>query len=217
MHRSGLFKKILHSIEPQAARSADSTIGREAVTRTRRNVPKRFLCFGKRFLSLAIALIFVSGLVRAQLGSTTRGPSRPSKEKESAIASLLVTIVEDFIAASARDDIAACASYLAPKVYFYGHMRTRAQARQQMASLSKWWPQRRFAPPEDVSVFAIPNHPGFYKVTAVFEYERVSREGERITGKSKLSCVFEHHMDRTQITAVDERLLPETTMVYHNP
>jgi hypothetical protein len=173
--------------------------------------------FGKRFLSVAIALIFVSGLARAQLGSTTHRPSHPSKEKESAIASLLVTIVEDFIAASARDDVAACGTYLAPKVYFYGHMRTRAQACRQMASLSKWWPQRRFAPPEDVSVFAIPNHPGFYKVTAVFEYERVSREGKRITGKSKLSCVFEHDMGRTQITAVDERLLPETTMVYDNP
>jgi hypothetical protein len=53
---------------------------------------------------------------------------------------------------------------LAPQGFFYGHNRTREQAAKQMAFLNRLWPQRRYAAPESVDVYAIPNRPEAYKV-----------------------------------------------------
>jgi hypothetical protein len=122
----------------------------------------------------------------------------------------LVDTVEAFIAAGEKNDPAARGRYLAPKVFYYGHVRTREQAIRAIASLYRRWPQRKFAPPESIDLFEIPNRRGVYRVTALYEYKFANLD-EHLTGKSKLTCVVEHDGQGTRITGVDEKLVNEST------
>jgi hypothetical protein len=132
------------------------------------------------------------------------------------VATSLISAVEKFIVAGENDDPAARAMSLAPDLLFYGHRRTRAEASREMTFLYRLWPRRKFVPTKDIDVFAVPRHPGLYKVTAVFEYDMVNRDQERMTGKSRLTCIFQNEREGARMVGVDEKLLPETTTVYHS-
>ena len=144
--------------------------------------------------------------VAARATENPRRAPQPSVE-ESATASAVVHVVEAFITAGESDDAAARAAYLAPDVFFYGHKRTRAQASRQITLLYTLWPQRKFAPAENIEVYAIPHHPGVYKVTALVQYDMVNRQNERMTGRSRMTCILEHDRTGVRIVGVDEKLL----------
>lgn len=133
-----------------------------------------------------------------------------------AAADTLIFAVQQFIAAGETDDVTQRATYLAPTLFFYGHNRTREQASKEMMYLTRSWPQRRYAAPETVDVYAIPNRPGAYKVVSVYEYEMISREQDRMTGKALLTCIFEYGNEGPRIVGVNEKLLSETTRFYRD-
>lgn len=171
-----------------------------------------FPCFSRGGLRRRWALFIVGWIglsCTAAASRTAENPRRshqPSME-ESATASAVVRVVEGFITAGESDDAAARAAYLAPDVFFYGHKRTRAQASRQIALLYTVWPQRRFAPAENIEVYAIPHHPGLYKATALVRYDMVNRRNERMTGRSRMTCILEHDRAGVRIVGVDEKLL----------
>jgi hypothetical protein len=140
---------------------------------------------------------------------------QPPQDKAAA-ADALILAVQEFIAAGETDDVAKRTTYLAPQVFFYGHNRTREQASKEMIYLNRSWPQRRFAAPEAVDVYAVPNRPGAYKVVSVYEYEMISREQDRMTGKARLTCIFEYGGEGPRIVGVNEKLLSETTRFYRD-
>jgi hypothetical protein len=146
-------------------------------------------------------------------GKTTYGGSRtkplPAVEDPEA-ASELVNVVEAFITAGEKDDPAARGKYLGPRVFYYGHPRTREQAVKAIAALYRRWPQRKFSLTESLDLFEIPNHRGVYRATAVYEYKFDNGE-EHLSGKSKLTCVVEHDQQGTRIIGVDEKLLNGST------
>ena len=157
--------------------------------------------------------IFTAALAGLACIASTRPVETPSRRphhaspEEAATASALVRVVEAFIAAGESDDAAARAAYLAPEVFFYGHKRTRAQASRQITLLYRLWPQRKFAPTENIDVFAIPHHPGVYKVTALLQYDMVNRQNERMTGRSQMTCILEQDRRGTRIVGVNEKFL----------
>jgi hypothetical protein len=156
--------------------------------------------------------LFIAGLVGLSCIAVTRAAETPRRShqpsiEESATASALVRVVEAFITAGESDDAAARAAYLAPDVFFYGHKRTRAQASREITLLYRLWPQRKFAPAESIDVFAIPHHPGIYKVTAIVQYDMLNRQNERMTGRSRMTCILEHDRAGVRIVGVDEKLL----------
>jgi hypothetical protein len=122
---------------------------------------------------------------------TNKKAYRPPRDKATA-ADALILAVQQFVAAGETDDVAQRTIYLAPQVFFYGHNRTREQAAKQMTYLNRLWPQRRYAAPESVDVYAIPNRPDAYKVVSVYEYEMINRDQDRLTGKARLTCIFEY-------------------------
>lgn len=146
-------------------------------------------------------------------GKTTYGGSRtkplPAVEDPEA-ASELVNVVEAFITAGEKDDPAARGKYLGPRVFYYGHPRTREQAVKAIAALYRRWPQRKFSLTESLDLFEIPNHRGVYRATAVYDYKFDNGE-EHLSGKSKLTCVVEHDQQGTRIIGVDEKLLNGST------
>ena len=164
-------------------------------------------CLRRRRWGLFIAGLIGLSCVAATKAAETPRPTRHASAEESATASALVRVVEAFIAAGESDDATARAAYLAPHVYFYGHKRTRAQAAREITLLYRLWPRRRFAPTENVDVFAIPRHPGVYKVTALVQYEMVNRQDQRMTGQSRMTCILEHDRSGVRIVGVDEKLL----------
>lgn len=135
---------------------------------------------------------------------------RLSTPEKPEVAAKLVDIVEAFISAGEKDDPAARGKYLAPKIFYYGHSRTREQAMREIASLYRKWPQRKFALTESIDLFEIPNHRGVYRVTAVYEYKFENLD-EHLSGKSKITCVVEHDPQGTRIIGVDEKLLNDST------
>jgi hypothetical protein len=139
----------------------------------------------------------------------------PPRDKAAA-ADTLILAVQQFIAAGQTDDVTQRAIYLAPQVFFYGHNRTREQAAKQMIYFNRSWPQRRFASPDTVDIYAIPNRPGAYKVVSVYEYEMISREQDRMTGKARLTFIFEYGHEGPRIVGVNERLLWGTTRFYRD-
>jgi hypothetical protein len=184
-----------------------------------RSRPFRFT--NHRFWVLLLGLLSLSEL--AAVGSFARdhrSSRRPSSHSappldKAAAAETLILAVRQFIAAGESDDVAQRTIYLAPQGFFYGHNRTREQAAKQMTFLNRLWPQRRYAAPESVDVYAIPNRPEAYKVVSVYEYEMINPlEQERLTGKARLTCIFEYGREGPRIVGVNEKLLPETTTLH---
>jgi hypothetical protein len=157
--------------------------------------------------------LFIAGWIGLSCTATnTRAAENPRRShqpsiEERALASAVIRVVEAFITAGESDDAAARAAYLAPDVFFYGHKRTRAQASREITLLYTLWPQRKFAPAENIEVYAIPHHPGVYKVTAMVQYDMVNRQNERMTGRSRMTCILERGRAGVRIVGVDEKLL----------
>jgi hypothetical protein len=147
---------------------------------------------------------------------TAKKPHKAPPPDRAAAADTLTLAVQQFIAAGETDDVSQRTAYLAPRVFFYGHNRSREQASKEIGVLNRTWPQRKFAAPEQVDVYAIPNRPGAYKVVSVYEYDMVGRELDRMTGKARLTCVFEYGEEGPRIVGIDEKLLSETTRFYRD-
>jgi hypothetical protein len=159
---------------------------------------------------LTAALMCLSTLADGKLAQETHKIHRLSPPEKSEVATELINVVQAFIAAGERNDPAARGRYLAPNVFYYGHARTRAQALREIASLYRLWPERKFGPVDAIDLFEIPNRPGVYKVTAVYEY-KFNNLDEHLAGKSKLTCVVEHDSQGSRIIGVDEKLVRDST------
>jgi hypothetical protein len=159
-----------------------------------------------RLLQFAVILASLSSFVRGEAVHDANRTLRLSTAEKPEVAAELVDVVNSFIAAGDQADPAARGKYLAPKVFYYGHARTRQQAVKAIASLYRRWPQRKFTPTEAIDLFEIPNHRGVYRVTVVYEYI-FDNQGEHLSGKSKLNCVVEHDLQGTRIIGVDEKLV----------
>ncbi|MBV9645168.1 MAG: hypothetical protein JO334_16535 [Verrucomicrobia bacterium] len=163
-----------------------------------------------RVLFLGVVLTSLCPILH---GKTTFGGNRtkslPAVE-DPEVASELVNVVEAFITAGEKDDPAARGKFLGPRIFYYGHPRTREQAVKAIAALYRRWPQRKFSLTGSLDLFEIPNHRGVYRATAVYDYKFDNRE-EHLSGKSKLTCVVEHDQRGTRIIGVDEKLLNGST------
>jgi hypothetical protein len=168
-----------------------------------------------RLLLCAAILLSFQTLAPGEAVKEGRRTYRLSTPEKPDVVAKLVDIVEAYIAAGEKDDPTARGQYLAPKVFYYGHVRTREQAIKLIVSLYRRWPQRKFAPPESIDLFEIPNRRGVYRVTAVYEYKFENLD-ERLSGKSKLTCVVEHDGQGIRITGVDEKLVSESTQYQKN-
>jgi hypothetical protein len=159
---------------------------------------------------ITAVLMCLSTLANGKLAQEPHEIHHVSAPEKPEIATELTNLVEAFIAAGETNDPAARGKYLAPNVFYYGHARTRAQALREIASLYRLWPVRKLGPAETVDLFEIPKRPGVYKVTAVYEYKFENLD-EKLTGKSKLTCVVEHDGEGSRIIGVDEQLVREST------
>jgi hypothetical protein len=163
-----------------------------------------------RFLLVTVVLASLTSFVNGEAIHGAGRTNRLSAAEKPEVTTELVDVVEGFIAAGEKDDPTARGKYLGPKVFYYGHARSREQAVKAIASLYRRWPQRKFALTESTDLFEIPNHRGVYRVTAVYEYQFANLE-ERLSGKSKLTCVVEHDQQGTRIIGVDEKLVNGST------
>ena len=159
---------------------------------------------------LAAALMCLSTQAVGKSAQKSPEIHRVSPPEKSEIATELTNLVEAFIAAGEINDPAARGKYLAPSVFYYGHARTRAQALREIASLYRLWPERKFGPVDAIDLFEIPNRPGVYKVTAVYEY-KFDNLDEHLIGKSKMTCVLEYDALGSRIIGVDEKLVRDST------
>ena len=179
-----------------------------------RGVSRKTRSPGADWLSfLAFALVLTSLSTPANsvpVRERNRTPPLSTREKP-AVATELTDFVAAFVAVGEKDDPAARGKYLGPKVFYYGHARTHAQAVKEIAALYRRWPQRKFELTESIDLFEIPNHRGVYRVTAVYEYKFDNRD-EHLSGKSKLTCVVEHDQLGTRITGLDEKLISGSTV-----
>ena len=164
-------------------------------------------------LLLTAALMRLCILANGESARDPRGIHRFSSLEKSEVATELTSVVEAFIAAGEQNDPTARGGYLALSVFYYGHARTRAQALKEIATLYRRWPDRKFGPVESIDLFEIPQRPGVYRVTAVYEY-KFDNLDEHLSGKSKLTCVVEHDGQGSRIIGVDEKLVPDSTQ-YH--
>jgi hypothetical protein len=146
---------------------------------------------------------------------TAHRASNITDEEKSAIASELVSVVEQFIGAGQMADPRSRSKYLAAKVFYYGHALTQQQAEKEIISLYRRWPSRKYGPLEEPEIFAIPKKRDVYKVTGIYEYE-LSNLDERLSGKSKITCVLEHGGGGTRIIGLDEKLISDTTKYSRN-
>jgi hypothetical protein len=131
-------------------------------------------------------------------------------EEKSAIASELISVVEQFIEAGQMADPGGRSKYLAAKVFYYGHALNRRQAEKEIISLYRRWPTRKYGQLEEPEIFAIPKKRDVYKVTGTYEYD-LANLSEHLSGKSKITCVLEHVHDGTRIIGFDESLISNTT------
>src|ERR1700745_3326889 len=102
----------------------------------KRNFPRRH--YERRWLSNAglLRLLLWSAAVLLSLQTLAPGKAveegrrtyRLSTPEKPEVCAKIVDIVEAFIAAGEKDDPTARGQYLAPKVFYYGHVRTREQA-----------------------------------------------------------------------------------------
>ncbi|MBV9490426.1 MAG: hypothetical protein JO069_11995 [Verrucomicrobia bacterium] len=165
-------------------------------------------------LAAAVLVAALSGPAWGQLSGNHAPREQRASERQAAAAAAAVDVVKGFISAGESNDVAARAAYLAPQVFFYGRTRTRSQASRQLSILYRVWPQRKFTATSQIEVFAIPHHAGAYQVRAVIEYQMVSRENERRSGKSRITCVVTQDRNGVRIVGVDEQLLSGTTNTY---
>jgi hypothetical protein len=161
-----------------------------------------------RFPLLAILLLSFS--CGADSKESRDGAQKIAASEKPEVTAELVEVVQAFIAAGEKNDPAARAKYLGPKVFYYGRARTREQAVKAIGSLYRRWPQRKFVVTDSIDLFEIPKHPGVYRVTAIYEYTFENME-EHLAGKSKLTCVVEHDRAGTRIIGVDEKLISGST------
>jgi hypothetical protein len=136
-------------------------------------------------------------------------------EDKSAVASELISVVEQFVEAGQIDDPRGRSKFLAAKVFYFGHALTRQQAEKEIISLYRRWPTRKYGQIEEPELFAIPKKRDVYKVTGVYEYE-LSNFNEHLSGKSKITCVLERGHGETRIIGVDENLVGDSTKYYHD-
>jgi hypothetical protein len=163
-----------------------------------------------RFLLFAVFLTTLSSFTNGQENHHPNQTPRLATAERPEVTTELVDLVEAFVVAGEKDDPAARGKYLGPKVFYYGHARTREQAVRAIASLYRRWPRRTFALTEAVDLFEIPNHRGVYRVTAVYEY-KFDNLNEHLSGKSKMTCVVEHDQQGSRIIGVDEKLVNGST------
>jgi hypothetical protein len=164
------------------------------------------------YLSLVALLVpNLSGPVYGQPAQKAPIPARPREIHESpVITGELLDVVRAYIAAGDNNDPGARGKYLAPKVFYYGHARTREQAIREIASLYRRWPERKFFPTDSIELFKIPKHRDAYRVTALYEY-KFDNMDEHLSGMSELTCVVEHAPEGVRIIGVDEKLVNAST------
>ncbi len=141
---------------------------------------------------------------------TLHRTSGKTNEEKSAIASDLISVVEQFIEAGQTADPRNRSKYLAARVFYHGHALTQGQAEGEILSLYRRWPTRKYGPLEEPEIFQIPKKRDVYKVTGTYEYE-LSNLNERLSGKSKITCILEHGGSRNRIIGLDENLIGDTT------
>jgi hypothetical protein len=163
-----------------------------------------------RVLVYAVILTTLNTLAHGEALRERNRTPRPTNPDNPEVATELTNVVEGFIAAGEKGDPAARGKYLGPKLFYYGRSRTREQAVKAIASLYRRWPQRKFTVTESIDLFAVPNHPGVYRVTAVYEYQFANLD-EHLSGKSKLTCVVEHDQQGARIIGLDEKLINGST------
>jgi hypothetical protein len=162
---------------------------------------------------LLLLFIVLSYSDRAVDAQSVRKGSRPklaSTQDSPEIATKLINLVRGYIAAGDTNDPAARAKYLAPNVFYYGHACTREQAKREIASLYRRWPQRRFVSTDSIELFEIPDHHGAYRVNALYKYD-FDNFNEHLSGMSKLTFVIEQSHQGVHIIGVDEQLVNDST------
>ncbi|HZC59222.1 MAG TPA: hypothetical protein VE154_04455 [Chthoniobacterales bacterium] len=169
---------------------------------------------GLASLYLSLVALLVPNLCGPVYGKPVQKaaiPERPREIHESpVITGELLDVVKAYIAAGDNNDPAARGKYLAPKVFYYGHARTREQAIREIASLYRRWPERKFFPTDSIELFKIPEHREAYRVTALYEY-KFDNMDEHLSGMSELTCVVEHAAEGVRIIGVDEKLVNTST------
>jgi len=126
------------------------------------------------------------------------------------ITTQLVNLVQGYVAAGEMNNPATRGNYFAPKLFYYGHSRTRQQAIRELASLYQRWPQRRFVPTDSIELYKIPNYQGAYRVTALYEY-KFENLNEHLSGMSRLTFVVERGPQGLCVIGVDEKLIDAST------
>jgi hypothetical protein len=134
---------------------------------------------GPASLYVSLVALLVVNIFGPVYGNPVQKAANPEQLREipesPLITGELMNIVEAYIAAGEKNDPAARGKYLAPKVFYYGHARTRQQAIREIASLYRRWPERKFVPTDSIKLFRIPEHRDIYRVTALYEYKLVLR------------------------------------------
>jgi hypothetical protein len=163
-------------------------------------------------ISLALVVILLTSIVDPVLGKPAQQTAKTEQPRETqespAITAQLMNVVEAYIAAGEKNDPGARGRYLAPKVFYYGHARTREQAIREIESLYRRWPERQIIPTDSIELFKIPKYRAVYRVTALYEYKFDNpREHEHLSGMSELTFVVEHAQQGVRIIGVDEKLV----------
>ena len=169
---------------------------------------------GSASLYLSLVALLVPNLCGPVYGRPVQKaaiPERPREIHESpVITGELLDVVRAYIAAGDYNDPAARGKYLAPKVFYYGHARTREQAIREIASLYHRWPERKFFPTDSIELYRIPEHRDAYRITALYEYKFENLD-EHLSGMSELTCIVEHAQQGVRIIGVDEKLVNAST------
>jgi hypothetical protein len=176
---------------------------------------------GNSAVSLSLAVILLANITGHVFGEPANKPPKVEQAREiqesPVITAELINIVQAYIAAGEKSDPAARGKYLAPKVFYYGHTRTREQAVRAIASLYHRWPEREFISTDSIELFRIPEHQADYRVTALYEYKFDNPEGhEHLSGTSELTFVVEHSQQGVRIIGVDEKLVNTSTHYEHD-
>jgi hypothetical protein len=167
-------------------------------------------------ISLALVAILLNNIAGPVSGKPVQQTARTEQPRETqespGVTAQLINVVEAYIAAGEKNDPGARGKYLAPKVFYYGHARTREQAIREIESLYRRWPKRQFIPTESIELFKIPKHRAAYRVTALYEYKFDNPvEHEHLSGMSQLTFVVEHAQQGVRIIGVDEKLVNAST------
>jgi len=175
---------------------------------------------GRTSASLLLIVILVANIIGPVSGKPANKTPKPEPAREiqesPVITAELINVVHAYIAAGEKNDPAARGKYLAPKVFYYGHARTREQAIREIASLYRRWPERQFIPTDSIELFRIPRHRADYRVTALYDYKFDNpEEHEHLSGMSELTFVVEHAPRGVRIIGVDEKLVNTSTHYQH--